>query len=72
MGYAEDVLQPQAIRELAVLKDDFPQALETAEQDTADLALLDDLLIAPSLLDDAPARLREQFYQAFGIELLYN
>ena len=47
-------------------------ALDAATSDQHDPALLGELPIDPGLLDDAPARVRQLFYQAFGIELLYN
>ena len=47
-------------------------ALDAATSDDSDPALLDALPISPGLLADAPAHVRELFYQAFGIELLYN
>jgi len=47
-------------------------ALDADTSDQHDPALLGELPIDPGLLDNAPARVRQLFYQAFGIELLYN
>jgi len=46
--------------------------LATATAHDADPALLDALPILGDILNQAPARLRHQLYDAFGIELLYR